>query len=88
MQHPRVRGVDGVTAAGDVVVVAQVKGESVVARVVDAAEAQRRALVAALGLFGLALARRWENEVLAVVAPEGGAAGSCFAAALVLNAEV
>lgn len=26
------------------------------------------ALVAALGLFGLALARRWENEVLAVVA--------------------
>ena len=27
------------------------------------------------------------GEVLAVVAPEGGAAGSCFAAALVLNAE-
>jgi hypothetical protein len=46
-EHARLGGVDGVTAAGDVVVVALVVGQPVVAEMVDAAEGERRALVAA-----------------------------------------
>ena len=47
-QHARLGGVDGVAAAGDVVVVVLVVGEPVVAEVVQAAEGERRPLVAAL----------------------------------------
>ena len=47
-QHAGLGGVDRVAAAGDVVVVAPVGGQPVVAEVVQPAERQRRALVAAL----------------------------------------